>query len=285
MISPFQTAGNSDRKLFSTHMEALKNMREYINEFKEEYVVLMDSDHVLNIDITNVIRAHEQTGASVTFVTQRASASYTSKAPRMMLSSVAGKVTDIAMCSSYNEKNPELSLNIFVMKTVYLRKIIEEADAYSIDSLAKMFLNNYKFDNYRVYRHDGYVASVSSFLDYYNCSIELAKDEKASVLRAVENVTAKDVWDAVKAGDEVAIEIAETFGDWLGKGLAMIAAVVNPEIFVIGGGVSKAGDILISYIQPAYLKYAFVHTRSAKFAIAELGNDAGIYGAAAMILK
>jgi glucokinase len=113
----------------------------------------------------------------------------------------------------------------------------------------------------------------------------LAKDEKASVLRAVENVTAKDVWDAVKAGDEVAIEIAETFGDWLGKGLAMIAAVVNPEIFVIGGGVSKAGDILISYIQPAYLKYAFVHTRSAKFAIAELGNDAGIYGAAAMILK
>ena len=179
MISPYQTARAGNGKVFSTHMEALKNMREYINEFKEEYVVLMDSDHVLNIDIIDVIRAHEQTGASVTFVTQRIPSTYTAKTPRMMLSSVAGKVTDIAMSSSFNEKNPELSLDIFVMKTIYLRKIIEEAEAHSFDSLTKMFLSNYKYENYRVYKHEGYVASVSSFLDYYKCSIELAKDVSA----------------------------------------------------------------------------------------------------------
>ena len=179
MISPFQTARAGGGKMFSTHMEALKNMIEYVNEFKEEYVVLMDADHVLNIDINEVIRAHEETGASVTFVTHRINEQFNSKSQRMMFASDGGKVTDIAMNSSYNENNPELALNIFVMKTVYLRKIIEEADAYSIDSLTKMFIANYKQDKYMVYKHDGYVASVSSFLDYYKCSIELAENPEA----------------------------------------------------------------------------------------------------------
>jgi glucokinase len=112
----------------------------------------------------------------------------------------------------------------------------------------------------------------------------LAKDETASVLRG-QDITAKAVFDAVKAGDAVAIEIAQQFGEYLGKGLAAVSAVVNPEIFVIGGGVSKAGEILISYIEPVFQKYAFVACRGAKFALATLGNDAGIYGAAGLILR
>ena len=112
----------------------------------------------------------------------------------------------------------------------------------------------------------------------------LAKDDKASVLREGA-VSAKTVFDAVKAGDEVAIEIAKQFGEYLGKGLANVAAVVNPEVFVIGGGVSKAGEILISYIEPVFQKYAFVACKGAKFALATLGNDAGIYGAAGLILR
>lgn len=112
----------------------------------------------------------------------------------------------------------------------------------------------------------------------------LAKDEKASVLRAGE-LTAKAVFDGVKAGDTVAIEIAKQFGDYLGKGLAAVAAVINPEAFVIGGGVSKAGDILLSFVEPSYKKYVFGPCSGAKFALAQLGNDAGIYGAAALILR
>lgn len=112
----------------------------------------------------------------------------------------------------------------------------------------------------------------------------LAKDDKASILREG-TVSAKTVFDAVKAGDEVAIEIAEQFGEYLGKGLANVAAVVNPEIFVIGGGVSKAGDVLISYVEPVFQKYAFVACKGAKFALATLGNDAGIFGAAGLILR
>lgn len=112
----------------------------------------------------------------------------------------------------------------------------------------------------------------------------LAADDKDSVLRN-EEISAKTVFDAVKAGDQVACEIAEQFGEYLGKGLAAIAAVVNPEAFVIGGGVSKAGNILFDYVTKYYDRYAFHGCRNAAFKLATLGNDAGIYGAARLVLK
>ncbi|MBQ6575394.1 MAG: ROK family protein, partial [Lachnospiraceae bacterium] len=94
----------------------------------------------------------------------------------------------------------------------------------------------------------------------------------------------KVVFDAVKAGDELAIEVAEEFGRVLGIGLSIVADVVNPEIFVIGGGVSRAGQIVIDYIEKNYNEYVFHASRGTKFALATLGNDAGIYGSAKMVL-
>lgn len=112
---------------------------------------------------------------------------------------------------------------------------------------------------------------------------KLAFSDKASVLRDKE-ITAKDIWDAVKEGDELAIEVAKVYGEYLGKGLAAVANVVNPDIFVIGGGVSKAGEVLIDYMKPYFEKYVFPGAKNAKFALAVLGNDAGIYGAAKLVL-
>lgn len=111
----------------------------------------------------------------------------------------------------------------------------------------------------------------------------LQASDKDSVLRNGE-VSAKTVLDAVKVGDELAIEVAKQFGEYLGKALGVIAAIVNPEIFVIGGGVSKAGDILFDYIRPSFERTAFHGSRNVIFALATLGNDAGIYGAARMLL-
>lgn len=111
----------------------------------------------------------------------------------------------------------------------------------------------------------------------------LANTQHETVLNA-DSVTAKDVWDAVKAGDAVAIQVAEQFGKYLGEGLAAIAGVVNPEAFVIGGGVSKAGDILLSYVEKNYKPVVFHGSRDVKFTLATLGNDAGIFGAAKLVL-
>ena len=177
-VSPFQSA-NAEGKMFSTHMEALKSMKEYIDEIKDEYVVLMDSDTALTIDISDVIRTHEQTGANVTIVTSDVATDYTAKAPRMMISSVAGKVTQIAMSSAYDDRHPELALGIYVMKTLYLRNLIDEAEAYNLNSLSLFLLKNCKSSSYMTYKYHGFAASVSSFLDYYKYSMELASNEKA----------------------------------------------------------------------------------------------------------
>lgn len=112
---------------------------------------------------------------------------------------------------------------------------------------------------------------------------KLKESEKESVLRGGE-VSAKTVFDAVKAGDALAIEVAEEFGKYLGNCLAAIAGVVNPEAIVLGGGVSKAGEILMNYIKPYYEKNVFHGSRNVKFSLATLGNDAGIYGAAKLVL-
>ena len=112
---------------------------------------------------------------------------------------------------------------------------------------------------------------------------QLAATDTPSVLRDQE-VSAKAVFDAVKEGDALAQQIAEQFGEYLGKALAIFACVADPEVFVIGGGVSKAGPVLLDYIRKYYDKYAFSACRAADFALAELGNDAGIFGAAKLVL-
>lgn len=124
-------------------------------------------------------------------------------------------------------------------------------------------------------------ASATGIVRLANRRLAAGADE--TVLKAGE-CSAKDVWDAVKTGDKAAIEVAEQFGKYLGEGLAAVAGVVNPEAFVIGGGVSKAGDVLLSYIEKNYRAAVFHGSRDAKFTLATLGNDAGIYGAAKLVL-
>ena len=115
-------------------------------------------------------------------------------------------------------------------------------------------------------------------------NIRLAKDDAKSVLREQE-VSAKTVFDAVKAGDAVAKEIAEEFGKYLGHAMANLAAVVDPSAIVIGGGVSKAGEVLIEYVEKNFIERAFFANKDTEFVLATLGNDAGICGAAKLILS
>ena len=112
----------------------------------------------------------------------------------------------------------------------------------------------------------------------------LAECDTETPLRNMEGFSAKDVMDLAKAGDQVAIDVIEQLGDYLGKALAHIACVVNPSAFVIGGGVSKAGQFLLDVIEKHFKKNAFVPCSDVKFVIASLGNDAGIYGAVAQVL-
>lgn len=116
-------------------------------------------------------------------------------------------------------------------------------------------------------------------------SLALADSDKASSLRSLPEVTSKDIFDAAKAGDEMALSLVDTLGEMLGSALAHITAVVDPDVIVIGGGVSKAGQILLDAIEKYYRPAAFHACRETGFRLAALGNDAGMYGAVRMVLN
>lgn len=112
----------------------------------------------------------------------------------------------------------------------------------------------------------------------------LEKSDKTTKLRNFEKLSAKIIFDAAKENDELAIELVEQLGRNLGMALSHVAAVVDPEAFVIGGGVSKAGNVVTDIIKKYYEKNVMFALKNKEFKLAELGNDAGIYGAARMVL-
>ena len=114
---------------------------------------------------------------------------------------------------------------------------------------------------------------------------KLAKTAEKTSLTKFDTLTAKDVFDEAKAGDEIALSLVDEVCEILGSALSNMACVVNPETIVIGGGVSKAGEILIENIQKHYIETSFYACRDAKFALAQLGNDAGMYGCVRLLLS
>lgn len=112
----------------------------------------------------------------------------------------------------------------------------------------------------------------------------LKEYEQPSSLRSIPDFSAKDIFDQAKEGDELANVAVNRLCEYLGIALSHVAEVVDPQAFVIGGGVSKAGSILTENISKYYNEYVMMPLRDKVFCLAQLGNDAGIYGSAKLIL-
>ena len=113
----------------------------------------------------------------------------------------------------------------------------------------------------------------------------LLQSGRESSLRQLESISAKNVFDACKEGDPFAVEQVDRFGRTLAMGMSYIACVTDPEIFVIGGGVSAAGPILTEAVMRHYGDFTYGRQRDADIVLAQLGNDAGIYGGAGLFLR
>lgn len=100
-----------------------------------------------------------------------------------------------------------------------------------------------------------------------------------STLRQVSSLSCKDVFDAAKAGDELAARVLEQVFDYLGEALASACCVCDPERIILGGGVSRAGDYLLSGVRRHFQAHMFHACKGTEFSLATLGNDAGMYGA------
>lgn len=114
--------------------------------------------------------------------------------------------------------------------------------------------------------------------------LALAASKETSVLRDFENLTCKDIFDAGKQGDKLALRVLDKYYAYMGEFLANVCDVVNPECVVIGGGVSKAGSVLLEGMEPYFKKYVFHAASNVRFALASLGNDAGAYGAFKLVV-
>ena len=113
----------------------------------------------------------------------------------------------------------------------------------------------------------------------------LADESRETALRSYNELTAKDIFDEAKKGDEAALELVDTLGSYLALALSHVSASVDPQAYVIGGGVSRAGAILVDAIKKHYNNNIMKALQNKEFRLAELGNDAGIYGAARMLIS
>ena len=144
-------------------------------------------------------------------------------------------------------------------------------------------LGHFKIDEVHKYKwncgSEGCLETVASATGVVRLANEYLPNFN-SVLKNVSEITAKAVFDAAKEGDELALKVVREVGDYIGKAAALVAAVVDPDIFIIGGGVSRAGKILTDVIEERYRHYAFHISRKTPFVLASLGNDGGMLGAA-----
>ena len=92
------------------------------------------------------------------------------------------------------------------------------------------------------------------------------------------------MFDYAKQGDAMAKDVVAFFGETLGRALAIVSCVCDPEVFVIGGGVSAAGQVILDVVAESFVRNAFPASEGTRFTLAKLGNDAGVYGAARLIL-
>ena len=108
---------------------------------------------------------------------------------------------------------------------------------------------------------------------------ELAASDEVTALRTNEAITCKAVFDAAKADDPLARRVLDRFYRYMGEFLGNLCDVVDPDAVVLGGGVSRAGQVLLDGTRPYFDQYVFHAARGARFELASLGNDAGAYGA------
>ncbi|WP_341280498.1 ROK family glucokinase [Paenibacillus sp. FSL H8-0537] len=132
----------------------------------------------------------------------------------------------------------------------------------------------------------GCLETVSSATGIIRMAKDAVERGDRTTLAQVTDIMAKDVIDAAKAGDEVAIRIVSRAAYYLGRSMALMAVVLNPQCFIIGGGVSKAGDFLFDQIREVFEKYTQKEAQDGvKIIPATLGNNAGVVGAAGLILR
>jgi glucokinase len=112
----------------------------------------------------------------------------------------------------------------------------------------------------------------------------LTQCDTPSQLRSMDRFSAKDICDLAREGEEMSASILDRCGYYLGLAMSYVSCTIDPQLFIIGGGMSRGGQVVIKAIRRHFQKFAFSPSAHCPIVLAQLGNDAGIYGGAKLVL-
>lgn len=180
LYPPFITAYSSNEaQIYSTRLNALKNLSMLINRLKDDYIVLADCDGICNIDINDLVNDHIKNGADITFAIKRVSLTpEKAKHSSIVVSSTDGELLDMIRDPKFISGEADVDIHIWVVTRSYLNRVISQSIRHDYDNFVKdIVTRNIGKHNYRVYRFDGYYAKITSIEDYFACNMSLLNDK------------------------------------------------------------------------------------------------------------
>lgn len=199
ILPPFISAfANNVNVLYKTRLEALKSINHAISNIKDDYVVLSDCDVICNIDLNEIISDHINSGADMTIAVKRMYLTPDSARINIIYKTDEnGTIHDVESYPANFEGEADVSLNIVVMSRRYLQTMVLDAIAHDYVSMNRdIIARNVRHSYFRVYRHDGYFAVISSMQDYFKHSMELISD--ASVRRELFGVKNRPIYTKIR---------------------------------------------------------------------------------------
>ena len=191
ILPPYITAYDNAAasRMYTSRLEALMGVAHFINRCTEDYIVLSDCDVICNIDLSEVLEAHEKSGADMTFVTKKVDVStlYSSEILPIITADAEGRVTDFV------EDNPHsgvynICTNIMVCNRSYLQAVLADSMAHGYSSFFRdVIARSIGRANYRVYEYDGWYADIGSLEGYFAASMRLLTPEAREGLFRIKN--------------------------------------------------------------------------------------------------
>ena len=200
ILPPYITAyANSNNALYQTRLEALKSVNDSIRRITDDYVIMSDCDVICNIDLNDMLNYHQKSGADITVAVKNVELDEETAKKNVIYYSddSNGRINDVLAYPTNFKGNADICLNIVIMKTSYLRQIVQDAIAHNYVSLTRdIIAKNMEHMNYRVYRYEGFFACISSFKEYYAQSMQLLSDPDAR--RSLFSVKNRPVYTKVR---------------------------------------------------------------------------------------
>ena len=231
-----------------SRLDSLQSVASSIARIKEDYVVLSDCDVICNVDFNDMIRYHQETGADMTIAVKHVTLDPSNCGAHVIFKSdESGRITEVIPYPTDYSGEADITLNMIVMSTAYLKQVVLEAQTRGYSSLTRDVLaRNISKKNFRIYRYDGYFAAIASFADYYKHSMELISDP--AVRESLFGVRTRPVYTKVRNSAPTYYAVGSTVKNSMVADGCFIEGSVENSIIFRGARIGRNATVKNSII-------------------------------------